>query len=271
MADTVASGLALHERSISLLAHLQELRKRIILSVLGILAGFLLCWSFADRLFGLMQQPIIYALRRHGIGGGLVYLNPTEPFNLYLQVAFVAGLFAASPFVFYQLWLFIAPGLHRSERRYVLPFLFCTVGLFVAGGLFGYKMVYPASLDFLIAYGERFQPMITVGEYTKLFATIIIGFGLMFEMPILVFFLAFMRVVTAGWMAESAIFDPCHFCSRRSHHTYRRYPEHVSFRRPDGGALRHQYRRGVAGTFPTQSASRGRLAGVAIPPSVRLP
>ena len=252
MADTVASGLALHERSMSLLAHLQELRKRIILSVLGILAGFLLCWSFADRLFGLLQQPIIYALRRHGIGGGLVYLNPTEPFNLYLQVAFVAGLFAASPFVFYQLWLFIAPGLHRSERRYVLPFLFCTVGLFVAGGLFGYKMVYPASLDFLIGYGERFQPMITVGEYTKLFATIIIGFGLMFEMPILVFFLAFMRVVTAGWMLRNlrysilvifvlaAVITPTadilNMCL---------------FAGPDGGALRHQYRRGVASTFPT--------------------
>jgi sec-independent protein translocase protein TatC len=96
--------------------------------------------------------------------------------------------------------LFIAPGLYRAEKRYVFPFLISTVGLFLAGGLFGYKMVYPASLDFLIGYGERFQPMITIGEYTKLFATIIIGFGLMFEMPILVFFLALMRVITAGWM-----------------------------------------------------------------------
>jgi sec-independent protein translocase protein TatC len=129
-----------------------------------------------------------------------VYLNPTEPFNLYLDVALVVGLFAASPFVFYQFWLFIAPGLYRNEKRYVLPFLLCTVGLFIAGGLFGYKMVYPASLDFLIGYGERFQPMITIGEYTKLFATIIIGLGLMFELPILVFFLALMRVITAGWM-----------------------------------------------------------------------
>jgi sec-independent protein translocase protein TatC len=96
--------------------------------------------------------------------------------------------------------LFIAPGLYRNEKHYVQPFLLCTVGLFVAGGLFGYKMVYPASLDFLIGYGERFQPMITTGEYTRLFATIIIGLGLMFEMPILVFFLALMRVITAGWM-----------------------------------------------------------------------
>ncbi|HWZ78663.1 MAG TPA: twin-arginine translocase subunit TatC [Candidatus Sulfotelmatobacter sp.] len=196
----VVDSLPLHERAMPFLAHLEELRRRIILCILGIIIGFLLCWSFADRLFGLMQQPIIQTLRHHGIGGGLVYLNPTEPFNLYLMVALVLGLFAASPFVFYQIWLFIAPGLYRTEKRYVLPFLISTVGLFLAGGLFGYKTVYPASLDFLIGYGERFQPMITIGEYTKLFATIIIGLGLMFEMPILVFFLAVMRVITAKWM-----------------------------------------------------------------------
>jgi sec-independent protein translocase protein TatC len=200
MADAAASVLSLHTRSMPLLAHLEELRKRIIFSVLGVLAGFISCWHFADRIVGLMQQPIIGALRHHGIGGGLVYLNPTEPFNLYLEVALVGGLFAASPFVFYQLWLFIAPGLYRKEKRYVMPFLLGTVGLFIAGGLFGYKMVYPASLDFLIGYGQRFQPMITIGEYTRLFVTIIVGLGLIFEMPILVFFLALMRLITARWM-----------------------------------------------------------------------
>jgi sec-independent protein translocase protein TatC len=200
MSDTAALGLARHTHSMPLLVHLQELRRRLIFSVLVVLIGFLSCWSFADRIFGLVQQPIIHALRHHGIGGGLVYLNPTEPFNLYLDVAFVAGLFAASPFVFYQLWLFIAPGLYRKEKLYVLPFLLSTVGLFIAGGLFGYKMVYPASLDFLVGYGQRFQPMITIGEYTKLFVTITIGLGLIFEMPILVLFLALMRVMTARWM-----------------------------------------------------------------------
>ena len=200
MADAAASVLAQNARSMPLLAHLEELRKRIIFSVLGVLVGFLACWSLADRIFGLMQQPIIQALRHHGFGGGLVYLNPTEPFNLYLEIAFVAGLFAASPFVFYQLWMFIAPGLYRKEKRYILPFLLSTVVLFIAGGVFGYEMVYPASLDFLIGYGQRFQPTITIGEYTKLFLTIIVGLGLMFEMPILVFFLALMRVITARWM-----------------------------------------------------------------------
>src|SRR6266851_2819545 len=200
MSETAAFGLAQHTHPMPLLAHLEELRKRIIVSVVGVIVGFLSCWSFADRIFGLMQQPIIGALRHHVIAGGLVYLNPTEPFNLYLEVALVGGLFAASPFVFYQLWLFIAPGLYRTERRYVLPFLLSTVGLFIAGGLFGYKMVYPASLDFLIGYGQRFQPMITIGGYTKVFLTVIVGLGVIFEMPILVFFLALMRVITARWM-----------------------------------------------------------------------
>jgi sec-independent protein translocase protein TatC len=200
MADETASVLAQQTHPMPLLGHLEELRKRIIFSVVGVLVGFLACWSYADRIFGLMQQPIIQALRHHGLVGGLVYLNPTEPFNLYLEVGLVAGLFAASPFVFYQLWLFMAPGLYRHEKRYILPFLISAVGLFMAGGLFGYRMVYPASLDFLIGYGQRFQPMITIGEYTKLFLTIIIGLGVIFEMPILVLFLALMRVITARWM-----------------------------------------------------------------------
>lgn len=200
MADAAASVLALQPHSMPLMAHLEELRKRIIFSVVGVLVGFFGCWSYADRIFGLVQQPLIQALRHHGLAGGLVYLNPTEPFNLYLEVGLVAGLFAASPFVFYQLWLFIAPGLYRTEKRYALPFVLGTVGLFISGGYFGYKMVYPASLDFLIGYGERFQPMITIGEYTKLFVTIIVGLGLIFEMPVLVFFLAVMRVITARWM-----------------------------------------------------------------------
>jgi sec-independent protein translocase protein TatC len=200
MANPAAFLLSQNMRSMPLLAHLEELRKRVILSALGIVVGFFACWSFADRIFGLMQQPITHALHNHGLGGGLVYLNPTEPFNLYLEVGFVAGLFVASPFVFYQLWLFIAPGLYRNEKRYVLPFVMSTVALFIAGGFFGYRMVYPASLDFLIGYGQRFHPMITIGEYTKLFLTIIVGLGLIFEMPILVFFLALMRVITARWM-----------------------------------------------------------------------
>ncbi len=182
------------------LDHLEELRRRIIYSIIAVAAGFFLCWGYAERIYNLMQRPIMEALRHNGMAEKLVYLNPIEPFNLYLKVGALAGLFVASPFVLYQVWLFVSPGLYRHEKRYVMPFMISTVGLFLAGGYFGYKLVYPQALEFLIGYGRQFQPMITIGEYTDLFLTIIIGMGVIFEMPILVFFLALMGIVSAGWM-----------------------------------------------------------------------
>ena len=186
--------------AMSFLEHLEELRRRIIYSIIAVVAGFLACWTYHERIYDIMQRPIMTALKLNGMAEKLVYLNPTEPFNLYLKVTFLAGLFVASPFVLYQVWMFISPGLYRHEQRYVLPFMFSTVFLFLAGGVFGYKIVYPAALNFLIEFGKQFQPMITVGEYTDLFLTIIIGMGLIFELPILVFFLALMGIVNAGWM-----------------------------------------------------------------------
>ena len=182
------------------LEHLEELRRRIIYSLIAVAVGFFACWNYAERIYEVMQRPIIQALQKNGITEKLVYLNPTEPFNLYLKVGLMAGLFVASPFVLFQVWLFISPGLYRHEKRYILPFMFSTVGLFLAGGYFGYKLVLPQALVFLIGYGKEFQPMITLGEYSSLFLTIIIGLGVIFEMPILIFFLALMGIVTAGWM-----------------------------------------------------------------------
>jgi sec-independent protein translocase protein TatC len=184
----------------SFLQHLDELRRRIIYSSLYVVAGLGVCWGFHERIFAIMQKPIMSALASHRLDQKLVYLNPTDPFNMYLKISFLAGIFVASPFVLYQVWAFIAPGLYRNERHYVLPFMFSTVGLFLAGGYFGYKMVYPTALDFLIAFSGQFTPMITISEYTNLFLTIIGGLGIVFEMPILVFFLALMGVLSAGWM-----------------------------------------------------------------------
>lgn len=193
---------ALEERmgSMSFLEHLEELRRRIIYALLAVGVAFVACWYYAERIFALMQQPIMTALHNHKLDTKLVYLNPTEPFNMYLKVGFITGLFVASPFVLYQVWMFISPGLYRHEKRYVVPFMISSVGLFLAGGVFGFKLVYPAALDFLIGYGAQFQPMITIGEYTDLFLTIIVGLGIIFELPILVFFLALMGVISAGWM-----------------------------------------------------------------------
>ena len=186
--------------AMSFLEHLEELRRRIIWSIVWVGVGFCLCWWKAELIYGYMQRPIMIALKAHKLPTDLVYLNPTEPFNMYLKVGLLAGIFVASPLVLYQVWAFIAPGLYRHEKKYVMPFMFSTVGLFLAGGLFAYSVVYPAALDFLIGYGEQFKPMITIGEYTDLFLTIIIGMGIIFELPILVFFLSLMGIVNAGWM-----------------------------------------------------------------------
>jgi sec-independent protein translocase protein TatC len=182
------------------LDHLEELRTRLVYAIAAVAVGFFACWWKVEAIYDIMQRPIMKALRDNGMSERLVYLNPTEPFNLYLKIAALAGLFLTSPFVLYQVWMFISPGLYRNEKRYVVPFMVSTIALFTTGGYFGYKVVYPQALGFLIHFGRQFQPMITIGEYTSLFLSIILGMGLIFEMPILIFFLALMGIVTAGFM-----------------------------------------------------------------------
>src|SRR5580692_3772947 len=182
------------------LEHLEELRKRIVYSVISVAVGTGLCWGYRERIYAIMQKPIMDALRSHGMAEKLVYLNPIDPFNLYLKISMLGGLFLTSPFVLYQVWLFISPGLYRNEKRYAVPFMVSTIALFTCGGYFGYKIVYPRALDFLIHFGRQFQPMITIGEYTQLFLSIVLGMGLIFEMPILIFFLSLMGIVSPAFM-----------------------------------------------------------------------
>jgi sec-independent protein translocase protein TatC len=187
--------------SMSFLEHLEELRTRIFHSLAALAVGMGICWWYHQALFGYMQRPIMEVLRHSGLPEKLVYSTPTEPFNLYLKISALAGLFLTSPYVLYQVWLFISPGLYRKEKRYAIPFMVSTICLFAAGGYFGYRVVYPAALDFLVGkMGTQFTPLINIHEYTDLFLTVILGLGLVFEMPILIFFLALMGVVSAGWM-----------------------------------------------------------------------
>jgi sec-independent protein translocase protein TatC len=193
-----------HEResmpAMGFLDHLEELRKRLVYCIGAVVVGFFACWGYREKIYAVMQKPIMDALKHNGLSDKLVYLNPTEPFNLYLKVSALAGLFLTSPFVLYQVWMFISPGLYRNEKRYVFPFMTSTIALFAGGGYFGYRVAYPAALNFLIDFGKQFQPMITIGEYTSLFLSIILGMGLIFELPILVFFLALMGIISAGFM-----------------------------------------------------------------------
>src|SRR5271167_518452 len=122
------------------LDHLEELRKRVVYSIIAVGVGFGICWWKVERIYDVMQRPIMDALKANGLSEKLVYLNPTEPFNLYLKISALAGLFLTSPFVLYQVWMFISPGLYRNDKRYAVPFMVSTIALFTTGGYFGYKV-----------------------------------------------------------------------------------------------------------------------------------
>ncbi len=180
-----------------LLDHLDDLRKRLVRALIGFVVTFLVCYGFSKQIYEFLAQPIYEHLPD---GTRLAFLGITDPFILYIKVAALAGLFLGSPFIFYQIWAFIAPGLYRKEKRLALPFI--TVGslLFMAGGAFGYYVAFPLAVEFLLGVGEQFQPTITVTSYLSFLMTVILGLGVMFEMPTFIFLLAKLGVVTPRFL-----------------------------------------------------------------------
>ncbi len=183
------------------LEHLEELRKRLIFSLVALGGAFLLCWNFADRVFILLARPLARFLPP---GEKLVFTRLTEPFMLYMKVAFFAGIFLTSPFILLQLWLFISPGLYKRERRYAAPFIIIASLFFIAGGYFGYRVLLPATCAFFLETGKQFRQMIKADEFFSFASTIILATGLVFETPILIFFLARLGVVTPAFLLQKS-------------------------------------------------------------------
>jgi len=183
----------------SFLDHLEELRRRLIVSFSAIGIAFLISWAYSREIYHFLAIPITQNLG----GGKLVFTNPTDPFTIYMKVAFIAGIFAASPVILWQVWLFVSPGLYRREKRYAFPFIFFSSLLFILGGAFAYKIAFPLSLRFLISMGDDFQPMVTITEYLDLALVVILGCGIIFEIPILIFFLTILGVVNARFLLKN--------------------------------------------------------------------
>jgi sec-independent protein translocase protein TatC len=212
------------ERRLTFTEHLLELRARLRNCVLALLGGVALAWVFHERLFFWLARPLAVAWQRAGGDGTptLHFKSPIEPLWVYLKVSLLAGLFLASPVVFYQLWRFVAPGLYARERRAVLPFVACSVLCFVGGAAFGYFVVFPPMFAFLIGIGFRtlgrmqeylggivkfaadapiaLHPTIMMEEYLGLAAKTLLGFGAAFEMPVLMAFLGAVGVVAPRTM-----------------------------------------------------------------------
>jgi sec-independent protein translocase protein TatC len=175
--------------------HLGDLRKRILYSFVFLLIFFFVAWNFREEIYHWLSLPILRFLE-----GSLIFTSLTEPIMMYIKLSFIAALFMASPFVFHQLWLFISPGLYKKERRYVFPFVTMATVFFLAGGAFGYYVVFPMYVKFLLGFGQDFTQMIKIKEYFSLILTVLVGLACMFELPVLVFLFAKMGLVTSRFL-----------------------------------------------------------------------
>jgi sec-independent protein translocase protein TatC len=182
------------------LEHLEDLRKRLFYSAIALVGGLFPCWMFREKLFDILARPVMQYLPP---GTKFSYLTLTAPFMMYMKIAFLASLFLTAPFIFLQIWYFVAPGLYRKEKKYVIPFMLMTTFFFAVGLAFGYFVVYPFACRFFLSVGHSFAPILTPDQYLGLSVKILLSIAATFEIPTLVFFLAKMGLVTAGWMMRN--------------------------------------------------------------------
>jgi sec-independent protein translocase protein TatC len=190
-------------KQMSFLEHLEELRKRLLRSVYSIFIGSGICFYFRDRIYHYLSLPLTDTLRALHLSDKLVYTNPVDPFNLYIKISIMSGIFLASPYILWQLWLFISPGLYRHEKRYVWPFVFLTSGLFMSGGYFAWRLALPKALRFLVDFAGQFQPMVTINEYWDLAMSIMVGVGVVFELPAVILVLSVFGIVTPKFLIKN--------------------------------------------------------------------
>jgi len=184
----------------SFLEHLVDLRKRIIYSAVAIALGTVAGFTVADRVSGFIVRPMQAALRSRGLEDKLIYTSPTGYLSLLITMGVYIGIVLAAPVVLYQIWLFIAPGLYKHERRAVTGFVFFSFLLFLMGIAFGYFVMLPYMLAFLIGFQGPFTPLISINEYFHFILIVLLGLGLIFEIPILIFFLALFGIVTPAFL-----------------------------------------------------------------------
>jgi len=190
-------------RQMSFLEHLEELRVRLLHSIYSIIVTSGICFYFHNAIYAYLAKPITDSLRALGLPANLVFTNPVDPFNLFIKISIFGGVFLASPYVLFQLWLFISPGLYRNEKKYIWPFVLLTSGLFISGGFFAYKLALPKAFRFLLEFGAQFTPMVTINEYWDLAMSIILAVGLVFELPVVILLLSIFGIVTPKFLLKN--------------------------------------------------------------------
>lgn len=189
------------EKTMGLMDHLNELRWRLVRCFIAAGVGFLLCWTVVEPIFNFITAPLLSALPAHGTA---MYTTLPEPFFVRMFVAFVTGLFVTSPYIFYQIWAFISPGLYEEEKKGLLPIALLSAIFFIGGGVFCYFIVFPYAFNFFLGFStEQIQAMPRITDYLDFVIKLLLAFGLIFEMPLFSFFLSRMGVLTAQMMRKA--------------------------------------------------------------------
>ena len=188
------------EHKMSLTEHLIELRKSLTRSLIAIGIGFGVCYYYKDFVFDIITRPLTRVLPKNSY---LIYTGLTEAFFTYMKVAFFAALIITSPYILYQIWKFIAPGLLPKEKKYVVPFVLSSTFLFISGVSFGYFVALPPAFEFFVSFNNQYlQAMLSFKDYLSLFVTFLLGFGVSFELPIFIFFLTKLGIVNAKMLSQ---------------------------------------------------------------------
>lgn len=197
----VAELAADTEDKIPFTAHLEELRKRLITSFAAVGIGFALSYGFKEQLFQILTHPLITVMKQ---GETLIYTGLPEAFFTFLKVSFLSGLMIASPVIIYQFWMFVAPGLYEREKRMMIPIVFLSSFFFIGGALFGYFIVFPFGFDFFLGFAtETIRPMPSMKEYLSFSAKLLLAFGLVFELPLVITFLARLGIVSVPFLKKN--------------------------------------------------------------------
>ncbi|MFZ2039943.1 MAG: twin-arginine translocase subunit TatC, partial [Desulfobacterales bacterium] len=189
------------EDKIPFTAHLEELRKRLIVCFIAVGIGFVGAYGFKEKLFQVLTAPLIRVMKS---GDTLIFTNLPEAFFTYLKVSFLAGLMLAAPVILYQFWMFVAPGLYKRERRVLLPIVFLSTLFFLGGALFGYFFVFPWGFKFFLGFAtEHIRPLPSMREYLSLSAKLLLAFGIVFEMPLVLMAMARLGIVSVDFLKKN--------------------------------------------------------------------
>ena len=182
----------------SFLEHLDELRKRIVASCLGVAIGILVTFAFINQIVNFLLTPTWHVLPA---GSKMIYTQPGEAFGLYIQISLIMGVVVAAPWIAYQVWLFIAPGLYANEKRLAIPFVTMSTVGFIGGAAFNHYIVFPFMIRFFASFNTPdlvFMPRLE--DVFDLYTKMLLGMGLVFQMPTVIYFMAKMRLVSAGFL-----------------------------------------------------------------------